>query len=450
MSNESILNLINQFDKSYNSLNKSLNCFTYNISDYARFNLGIAHDNNNLNGKLIAIKDNINIKGCEINCTSNILKNNKALYNATVIDKINKASGLIVAQTNMDEFAMGSSNEYSSFGSVANPHNLDKVSGGSSGGSAAAVACNAIDIALGSDTGGSVRQPASFCGVYGFKPTYGRISRYGLTAFGSSLDQIGIFSKNTKDIINMFETISGHDVNDSTSSSKPLYKNKVINPNTLKIGYSEDLFNQLEPEIKNKFMELINFLNKVGTSVYNIKIKNLDLAIPTYYIISAAEASSNLARFDGIRYGKRNNSESIEKLFHRTRSEFLGDEVKRRILLGTYVLSSGYYDEYYQKALRVRRIITDNLVNHFNDIDLLLMPTTPSTAFSKGEKIGKTMDMYLSDIFTVPISLAGLPSLNIPLGNYNKMPFGIQISSNYFNENNILSLSNLIESKFFK
>jgi len=450
MSNESLLNLINQFDKSYSSLNKRLNCFTYNISDYARSNLAKDHENNNLQGKLIAIKDNINIKGCALSCTSNILKNNKALYNATVIDKINKASGLIVAQTNMDEFAMGSSNEYSSFGSVANPHNLDKVSGGSSGGSAAAVACNAIDIALGSDTGGSVRQPASFCGVYGFKPTYGRISRYGLTAFGSSLDQIGIFSKNTKDIINMFETISGHDVNDSTSSSKPLYKDKVINPHTLKIGYSEDLFNQLEPEIKNKFMELINFLNKAGVSIYNIKIKNLDLAIPTYYIISAAEASSNLARFDGIRYGKRNNAESIEKLFHRTRSEFLGDEVKRRILLGTYVLSSGYYDEYYQKALRVRRIITDDLVNHFNDIDLLLMPTTPSTAFSKGEKIGKTMDMYLSDIFTVPISLAGLPSLNIPLGNYNKMPFGIQISSNYFNENNILSLSNLIESKFLK
>jgi len=450
MSNESILNLINQFDKSYNSLNKSLNCFTYNISDYARFNLGIAHDNNNLNGKLIAIKDNINIKGCEINCTSNILKNNKALYNATVIDKINKASGLIVAQTNMDEFAMGSSNEYSSFGSVANPHNLDKVSGGSSGGSAAAVACNAIDIALGSDTGGSVRQPASFCGVYGFKPTYGRISRYGLTAFGSSLDQIGIFSKNTKDIINMFETISGHDVNDSTSSSKPSYKNKVINPYTLKIGYSEDLFNQLEPEIKNKFMELINFLNKSGVSLYNIKIKNLDLAIPTYYIISAAEASSNLARFDGIRYGKRNNAESIEKLFHRTRSEFLGDEVKRRILLGTYVLSSGYYDKYYQKALRIRRIIKDDLVDHFNDIDLLLTPTTPSIAFSKGEKTGNTMDMYLSDIFTVPISLAGLPSLNVPIGDYNKMPFGIQISSNYFNENNILSLSDLIESKFLK
>jgi len=450
MSNESLLNLINQFDKSYSSLNKRLNCFTYNISDYARSNLAKDHENNNLQGKLIAIKDNINIKGCALSCTSNILKNNKALYNATVIDKINKASGLIVAQTNMDEFAMGSSNEYSSFGSVANPHNLDKVSGGSSGGSAAAVACNAIDIALGSDTGGSVRQPASFCGVYGFKPTYGRISRYGLTAFGSSLDQIGIFSKNTKDIINMFETISGHDVNDSTSSSKPSYKNKVINPYTLKIGYSEDLFNQLEPEIKNKFMELINFLNKSGVSLYNIKIKNLDLAIPTYYIISAAEASSNLARFDGIRYGKRNNAESIEKLFHRTRSEFLGDEVKRRILLGTYVLSSGYYDKYYQKALRIRRIIKDDLVDHFNDIDLLLTPTTPSIAFSKGEKTGNTMDMYLSDIFTVPISLAGLPSLNVPIGDYNKMPFGIQISSNYFNENNILSLSDLIESKFLK
>ena len=450
MSNELILNLINQFDKSYNSLNKSLNCFTYNISHYARFNLEIAHDNNNLKGKLIAIKDNINIKGCEINCTSNILKNNKALYNATVIDKINNAGGLIVAQTNMDEFAMGSSNEYSSLGPVSNPHNLDKVSGGSSGGSAAAVACDAIDIALGSDTGGSVRQPASFCGVYGFKPTYGRISRYGLTAFGSSLDQIGIFAKNTKDIINMYETISGYDINDSTSSTKALYKNKVIDPKTLKIGYSEDLFNQLEPEIKNKFMELINFFKKSGVRINNIKIKNLELAIPTYYIISTAEASSNLARFDGIRYGMRKNSESIDKLFHRTRSQFLGDEVKKRILLGTYVLSSGYYDAYYKKALKVRRIITDDLVNHFNDIDLLLMPTTPTTAFSKGAKIGKAMDMYLSDIFTVPISLAGLPSLNVPIGSYNKMPIGIQISGNYFKENNILSLSNLIESKFLK
>ena len=248
----------------------------------------------------------------------------------------------------------------------------------------------------------------------------------------------------------MFETISGYDINDSTSSNKPLYKNKIINPKTLKIGYSEDLFNQLEPEIKNKFMELINFLNKAGAKVYNIKIKNLDLAIPTYYIISAAEASSNLARFDGVRYGKRNNSKSVEKLFHSTRSEFLGDEVKRRILLGTYVLSAGYYDEYYQKALKVRRVITDDLVNYFNHIDLLLMPTTPTTAFSKGEKIGQTMDMYLSDIFTVPISLAGLPSLNLPLGDCNKMPFGIQISGNYFNENNILSLSNFIESKFLK
>ena len=450
MSNESILNLINKFDKSYSSLNKSLNCFTYNISNYAKSNLSKVHDNNKLQGKLIAIKDNINIKGQVISCTSNILKNNKALYNATVIDKINNASGSIVAQTNMDEFAMGSSNEYSSFGSVSNPHNLNKVSGGSSGGSAAAVACNAIDIALGSDTGGSVRQPASFCGVYGFKPTYGRISRYGLTAFGSSLDQIGIFSKNTKDIVNMFETISGHDINDSTSSNKPLYKNESIDPKTLKIGYSEDLFNQLEPDMKNQFMDLINFLNKSGAKVYNIKIKNLDLAIPTYYIISAAEASSNLARFDGVRYGMRNNSKSMEKLFHETRSKFLGDEVKRRILLGTYVLSAGYYDEYYQKALKVRRLITDDLVNYFNDVDLLLMPTTPTTAFSKGEKIGQTMDMYLSDIFTVPISLAGLPSLNLPLGDCNKMPFGIQISGNYFNENNILSLSSFIESKFLK
>ncbi len=444
-----ILELINEFDKSYQELNNSINCFTYNLSDFARSSLINYNNKGKLAGKLIAIKDNINIKDYPTTCVSKILNNYKSLYNATIIDRIIDAQGSIVAKTNMDEFAMGSSSEYSTFGSVVNPHNTNKVSGGSSGGSAAAVSGRFIDIALGSDTGGSVRQPASFCGVYGLKPTYGRISRYGLTAFASSLDQIGIFTKNTIDIIDMFNVIAGYDSNDSNTSKLELIDDfNSIKMNKIKIGYSQKIFDSLDSNIQKEFNNFIDFLKSQNIILENIDINISDLAIPTYYIIAAAEASSNLSRFDGMRYGDRGANNNIEDIFIKTRSKFLGDEVKRRIMLGNYVLSSGYYDEYYQKALKVRRIIRDDLINYFNDFDLLLLPTSPSTAFNIGEKFNDTLNMYLSDIFTIPISLAGLPAMNLPISTINGLPIGIQICANYFKENNLFAMSQFVENNF--
>ena len=440
---------IDRFDKSYNKLNNNLNCFTYNLSDFARSYLKNYNHNGRLAGKLIAVKDNINIKDYPTTCVSEILNNYNSLYNATVIDRIINENGSIVAKTNMDEFAMGSSSEHSTFGAVLNPHNTNKVSGGSSGGSAAAVSGALIDIALGSDTGGSVRQPASFCGVYGLKPTYGRISRYGLTAFASSLDQIGIFANNTTDIIDMFNTIAGYDVNDSnTSKLKVSTDLNSIKMDSLKIGYSEKIFNSLDENMKKEYHNFIDFLKSKNIKLKNIDIDISDLAIPTYYIIAAAEASSNLSRFDGVRYGARGSNENIEELIIKTRSDFFGDEVKRRIMLGNYVLSSGYYDAYYQKALKVRKIIRDDLINYFNNFDIILLPTSPSTAFNIGEKINNTLDMYLSDIFTIPISLAGLPAMNLPISNINGLPIGIQICSNYFQENNLFVMSQFIENTF--
>jgi len=444
-----ILESINTFDKSYDQLNDHLNCFTYNLSNFARSYLDKYKTSGKLAGKLIAVKDNINIKDFPTTCASKILNNYKSLYSATIIDRILNESGSIVAKTNMDEFAMGSSNEHSKFGAVSNPHNNNKVSGGSSGGSAAAVSGTSIDIALGSDTGGSVRQPASFCGTYGLKPTYGRISRYGLTAFASSLDQIGIFTKNTTDLINTFNVIAGHDEKDANTSTLVL-DNEVesIKVNEIKIGYSQKIFNSLDSSITKECNNFIEFLKSKNIKLKNIDINISNLAIPTYYIISAAEASSNLSRFDGVRYGDRKSNKSIENLFIKTRSNFLGDEVKRRIMLGNYVLSSGYYDQYYQKALKIRKIIRDDLISYFDDFDLLLLPTAPSTAFDIGEKVNNTLDMYLSDIFTIPISLAGAPAMNLPISNINGLPIGIQICANYFKEKKLFAMSQFVENTF--
>ena len=448
MSSNTILNRIDAFDANYKVVNKKYNCYTDNLSEFARSYIG---DSNSgiLNNKLIAIKDNINIKDYHTTCASNILKNHVSLYNATVIDHIINESGAIVAKTNMDEFAMGSSNEHSIFGPVSNPHSSNKVAGGSSGGSAAAVASGTVDIALGSDTGGSVRQPASFCGVYGMKPTYGRISRYGLTAFASSLDQIGIFSNNTLDILNMLNTVSGFDLNDSnTINDNTQFKYCKLDLQKFRIGYSKKLFDQLESSVRQQYVNIINFLKEHKVKVENIDIDMLDLAIPTYYIIATAEASSNLSRFDGIRYGQRIISDDLDKIFCDTRSNFLGDEVKRRIMLGTYVLSSGYYDHYYNKALKVRRLISDHLLNHLNTYDILLLPTTPTIAFDKKSKVENPLEMYLSDIFTIPISLAGLPAMSIPIGSVDGLPVGMQLCANYLNEDTILSLSKFIEDNF--
>ena len=444
------LDLINNFDKSYDGLNSKFNCFTSNLSNFAR---SYADSNNpgKLSGKLIAIKDNINITDYPTTCCSEILKNHTSLYNATVINKIINEQGSIVAKTNMDEFAMGSSNEYSYFGPVSNPINPAKVAGGSSGGSAAAIASGSVDIALGSDTGGSVRQPASFCGVYGFKPTYGRISRYGLTAFASSLDQIGIFANNTKDISNMFQTIGGQDVHDSNTLTETLNCNyQDIDVTKFKIGYSEKLLDQLDPSIKQSYLDMIQFLKNKNLELKNIDIQMLELATPTYYIISAAEASSNLSRFDGIRYGDRENFDNIEDIFCKTRSRLFGQEVKRRIMLGTYVLSSGYYDAYYNKALKIRKMITDHLVDYLSKLDIILLPTTPTVAFDKNSKTDNPLEMYLSDIFTIPISLAGLPAMSVPIGNVNKLPVGMQICSNHLQENNIFAFSTFLENNLIK
>ena len=449
MSNNSILNQINNFDKNYETINKKYNCFTNNLSDFARSY--ISENSGLLNGKLIAIKDNINIKDYPTTCCSKILDNHISLYNATVIDRIINEQGAIVAKSNMDEFAMGSSTEYSSFGVVSNPRDITKVAGGSSGGSAAAVASISVDIALGSDTGGSVRQPAAFCGVYGLKPTYGRISRYGLTAFASSLDQIGIFANNTIDIVNMLKSIAGHDIHDSNTINKSVdldYNNNNIQ--NIKIGYSQKLFDQLEPELRDKYLNIITFFKDNNISIKNIDIDMLDLAIPTYYIIAAAEASSNLSRFDGIRYGQRKYADQINKTFSNTRSDFLGKEVKRRIMLGTYVLSSGYYDDYYYQALKVRKIITNHLTDHLSKFDALFLPTTPTTAFEKKEKKDNPLEMYLSDIYTIPMSLAGLPAMSIPIGDIDGLPLGMQICSNYLDENTIFLISQFLENNFNK
>ena len=447
---QSTLDIIDSFDQAYNQLNKRFNCFTNNLSDVARSYISKdSQKNKKLSGKLIAIKDNINIKNYTTTCASKILKTHKSLYNATAINRIINEEGAIVAKTNMDEFAMGSSNEYSMFGAVSNPINSKKVAGGSSGGSAAAVATGSIDIALGSDTGGSVRQPAAFCGVYGFKPTYGRISRYGLTAFASSLDQIGVFANNTFDIIKMFEVIGGHDIYDSNTSKLPLKcKYNANTVNKMSIGYSKKLFSKLDSSVQHQYNNLIKFLKSKNITILDIDIDMLELAIPTYYIIATAEASSNLSRFDGVRYGSRLAGKNLEEIFIHTRSKLFGKEVKRRIMLGTYVLSSGYYDAYYNQALKVRQMIRNNLVNYFSNIDVLILPTTPSPAFNKGEKTNNPLDMYLSDIFTIPISLAGLPAMSIPMGKINDLPIGAQLCANYFQENNIFMLSELIENQF--
>ena len=449
MSIKNIFNKIDQFDKKYQKINKQYNCFTNNISDFGRKHIDDA--DGLLKGKLIAIKDNINIKDYPTTCSSKILDNHISLYNATVINRLINEKGIIVAKSNMDEFAMGSSTEYSSHGVVSNPRDVKKVAGGSSGGSAAAVACKAVDIALGSDTGGSVRQPAAFCGVYGLKPTYGKISRYGLTAFASSLDQIGIFANNTDDIANTLLSIGGLDANDSNTIDESIILNYNKRDITnLKIGFSKKLLNELPSEMSKKYFNVINFLKDKDVSVENVDIDLLDLAIPTYYIIATAEASSNLSRFDGIRYGKRISSNNIEEIFSNTRSQLLGDEVKRRIMLGTYVLSSGYYDDYYNKALKVRNIITKSLIKHFLKFDALLLPTTPTTAFSKNEKKDNPLEMYLSDIYTIPMSLSGIPSMSIPIGNVDKLPLGMQICSNYSQENTIFLISKFLEDNFLK
>lgn len=404
-----------------------------------------------LAGFILAVKDNIAIKDEALTCGSKILSSHPATFTATAVERLESAGAVIMGKTNLDEFAMGSSTENSALAVALNPYNPERVPGGSSGGSAIAVATGVCHASLGSETGGSVRQPASFCGVCGLKPTYGRVSRYGLVAFGSSLDQISPFALTCSDLYDVFAVIAGGDIRDATSSSKPRPVSKRISSHEgkLKIGLVRDFIDHeaLEPDVRTAMSEAMASLSDAGNVLVDIKLPNVGFSIPVYYIVATAEASSNLARFDGVRYGFRSSNVSdLSSVFDLTRDYGFGSEVRRRIMMGTYVLSSGYYDAYYKTALKVRRIIADELLAALDEVDVLLTPTTPSTAFKIGEKLDDPIAMYLSDVFTVPANLAGIPALTVPWRNDSSgLPIGIQLMSRHYSEEKLLSIGALIE-----
>jgi aspartyl-tRNA(Asn)/glutamyl-tRNA(Gln) amidotransferase subunit A len=396
-----------------------------------------------LAGVPVAIKDNMLYEGHIMTCASKILNGYVCPYNATVVQKLIDEDAIIMGRTNMDEFAMGSSTENSAYKKTKNPANYECVPGGSSGGSAAAVSAGMVSVALGSDTGGSVRQPASFCGVYGLKPTYGSVSRYGLVAFASSLDQIGVFANSIEDAEIGFSTISGHDPNDSTSISNP---NVRTTPDfkDIKIGIPKEYFIEgIDKEVKNHVLSYAKKLEQSGAKILDISLPHTKYAVPTYYIIASSEASSNLARYDGIRYGLsvKDRNDSIIDVYKKTRGIGFGPEVKRRIMLGTYSLSAGYYDAYYLKAQKIRTLIKNDFDKVFEKVDAILTPTSPSAAFKFGEKISDPISMYLSDIFTIPCNLAGLCGISIPWGKTDSgLPVGVQLLSRPFSEYFIFKL----------
>jgi len=403
-----------------------------------------------LKGLPIAVKDNMSTDNIKTTCSSKMLENYSPPYNATVIEKIKKAGGIITGKTNMDEFAMGSSTENSAFFPTVNPWGENRVPGGSSGGSAAAVAAGMAPVALGSDTGGSIRQPASFCGVVGLKPTYGAVSRYGLVAFASSLDQIGPLARNVDDIALMMNVITGSDKNDSTCVNREYLdytkylKNDVKD---FKIGIPNQYFEMdFDSEVRSSVMAAVDKLEAAGAEVQRVDITGAEYALAAYYIIATAEASSNLARYDGVRYGLRaKNANNLSEMFTETRQQGFGEEVKRRIMLGTYVLSSGYYDDFYLKAQKVRTLIKNDFDKLFKDFDLILSPTTPTTAFKLGEK-RDPLDMYAADIFTVPVNIAGIPAISIPCGfDKNGLPIGLQLMGPHFKEEKLIQAAYSLE-----
>ena len=406
-----------------------------------------------LAGIPIGIKDNICTKGIKTTCASKMLEDFISPYDATVMEKINDENMILLGKLNMDEFAMGGSTEHSYFKKTRNPWDLNRVPGGSSGGSASAVAAGMVPWALGSDTGGSIRQPASFCGVVGLKPTYGLVSRYGLVAFASSLDQIGPITKDVKDSAILLNIIAGHDKKDTTSvniEKKDYVKALKNDVKGLKIGVPKEFLAEgTQPEVKKKIEEAIQIYKELGAVVEEISLDVAKYSLATYYIIACAEASSNLGRFDGIRYGYRaKDYKDLNELFVKSRSEGFGDEVKRRIILGTYVLSSGYYDAYYKKAQKVRSLVMNEFNKAFEKYDVLLTPTSPTVAFKIGEKTSNPLEMYLSDICTVSVNIAGLPGISIPCGvDSNNMPIGMQLIGNKFQEETILNAAYTFEQK---
>ena len=405
-----------------------------------------------LSGLPIAQKDIFCTKGVKTSCGSKMLDNFISPYNATVVDKLNEAGTIMLGKTNMDEFAMGSSNETSFYGVVKNPWDHEYVPGGSSGGSASAVAARISPCSTGTDTGGSIRQPASLCGICGLKPTYGRVSRFGMIAFASSLDQAGLFTTDALDAAVLLKEISGHDPKDSTSSTVevPDYHDYCINSDKKKftVGIPEEFVNDLNDDVKNSFYESVKILENIGCKIKTINLKHTGLGVSAYQVVAPAECSSNLSRFDGVRYGHRSKiSESLENLYRESRSVGFGKEVKRRILVGTYALSAGYYDAYYLKAQKVRNLIAQDFNQAFKKVDLILGPTTPDKAFKIGEKMNDPIAMYLSDVYTVSTNLAGLPAMSIPMGFKEGMPLGLQIIGKHFDEKDILKLSYLYQKE---
>jgi aspartyl-tRNA(Asn)/glutamyl-tRNA(Gln) amidotransferase subunit A len=403
-----------------------------------------------LAGVPVAIKDVLSTRGVRTTCGSKILENYIPAYDATAIERLEGAGAVILGKTNCDEFAMGSSNENSAYGAVRNPLAPDRVPGGSSGGSAAAVAAGLSVVALGTDTGGSIRQPGAYCGIPATMPTYGRVSRYGLIAFASSLDRIGPFAANIPDVATVMAVIAGHDSNDSTSAPVPVpnYADEIESPvQDLRIGVPEDYFGEgIDSEVKVKVQAGIALLEKLGCKRVPLHMPHTDYAIATYYIVATAEASSNLARYDGVRYGLRIPGATLMEMYRKTREHGFGPEVKRRIMLGTYALSSGYYDAYYLRAQKVRALIAQDFSNAFQKVDAIITPTTPTPAFKLGEKTADPLQMYLADIYTVTGSLAGVPGVSIPCGKTNAgLPVGMQIFGPLFGEARILQLARAFE-----
>lgn len=419
----------------------------YKRADNLQEKLNLGEDIGILGGVPIAVKDNICTDGTKTTCSSRMLENFVPFYNATVVEKLNDAGAIIIGKTNMDEFAMGSSTESSYFKKTKNPWNLEKVPGGSSGGSAAVVSSDMAYAALGTDTGGSIRQPASFCSVVGLKPTYGLVSRYGVVAFASSLDQVGPLTKNVEDCALMLNVLAGHDKKDTTSAnlnSKDYTRAIVNDVKGKKIGILKKFVDEgVSKDIKQAYEDSIKVLEKAGAEIIEIDLDYIKYSLPVYYIIATAEASSNLGRYDGIRFGHRaKDFKDLDDLYIKSRTEGFGEEVKRRIMLGTYVLSSGYYDAFYKRASSVRTLIIEEFKKAFEKVDTIMIPTTPNTAFKFGEKTNNPLEMYLEDIYTVPVNIAGLPGISVPAEfDSNGMPIGIQFISNAFNEEVLLQVA---------
>ena len=455
ISNKEISNveIVNEVFKNITE-NEHLNAFiTLNEEDSIKKALYL--DNNPsdlaLSGIPVAQKDLFCTKGLRTTCGSNILNNFIPPYSATVIENLESAGCISVGKTNMDEFAMGSSNETSFFGNVQNPWGENLVPGGSSGGSAAVVAAGIVPAASGTDTGGSIRQPASLCGITGLKPTYGRISRWGMIAFASSLDQAGPMARSAEDCAIILNEMCSHDEKDTTSLNENIPNfQKHLNESLKgkKIGIVKDLdLSSLDNEVVKVYEESLNEFTSLGAELVDITLPNLSLSVPTYYVIAPAECSSNLSRFDGVKFGRRSeNPKNLEELYVQTRSEGFGDEVKRRILIGSYVLSAGYYDAYYKKAQQVRRLIKNDFDSAFTKVDVIMTPTTRGTAFEMGSKGSDPIQMYLEDLFTISANLAGLPAMSLPNGNINNRPLGLQIIGNFLDESSILNFAHMYQN----